>query len=96
MSGASTLTKSERFAIAMDDVRREFDIVSADCKYFIERAKELEAENAKLRELVCMMNRRDVLLPCMTSCNTKCRYYDDDICKRIASLMRELGIEVGE
>ena len=56
----------------------------------------LLAENAKLRELVSLMDRRDVLLPCMTSCNAKCCFYDSDTCERIASLMRELGIEVSE
>ena len=57
---------------------------------------EADAENAKLRELVSLMDERDVLLPCMHGCNAKCRLYDSDVCKCIASLMRALGIEVDE
>lgn len=41
MSGASTYTKAERFAMAMKSARQEFDLVSADCDYFITRAKKL-------------------------------------------------------
>jgi hypothetical protein len=54
----------------------------------------VRAENDKLRELVSLMDERDVLLPCMFGCNANCRFYSGDMCKRIGSLMRELGIEV--
>lgn len=79
MSGASTPTKAERFAMAMLSARREFDLVSADCDYFITRTKKLEAENAKLRKLV-----RDIYVQFDSTIDWT------DIERR----MRELGIEV--
>lgn len=55
----------------------------------------VEERCAKLRELTSIMAERDVLLPCMTSCNPHdCRFYDSDICSRIANLTRELGVEM--
>jgi hypothetical protein len=59
-------------------------------------ANSLRSENDKLRELVSLMDERDVLLPCMFGCNANCRFYSGDMCKRIGSLMRETGIEVSE
>jgi len=55
----------------------------------------LKAENAKLRELVGLMDGRDVLLPCWRGCDADCRFYDGT-CERIGTLMGELGFEVDE
>ena len=55
----------------------------------------LREENAKLRELVGLMDGRDVLLPCWRGCDADCRFYDGT-CERIGTLMGELGFEVDE
>ena len=55
----------------------------------------LKEENAKLRELVSLMEKRDVLLPCWRGCDAFCRFYGSH-CKRIGTLMGELGFEVNE
>ena len=55
----------------------------------------LREENAKLRELVGLMDVRDVLLPCWRGCDADCRFYGSH-CKRIGTLMGELGFEVNE
>ena len=56
------------------------------------RICDLEAENAKLWELVSLMNERNVLLPCMFGCDPDCRFYGGT-CQRIGILMRELGMQ---
>jgi len=53
----------------------------------------LEDENAKLRELVSLMDKRDVLLPCGRCCDADCRFHGSH-CERIGTLMDELGFEV--
>lgn len=92
MSGASTFTKAERFTVAMTSARREFDLVSADCDYFITRAKKLEAENAKLRKMV------HALLQCHiedTDTCSKCDFRSPLHGGCMADVMAdELGIEV--
>ena len=97
MSGASTLTYTERFSIAMSNAKREFAEVSEFCDHFAARAKELEEENDKLRELIRLMAERDSLLLCGHGCNPHaCKAYGSEICGSIACLSDELGIEVDD
>ena len=97
MDGASTLTYNERFSIAMSNVKREFDEVSGFCDYFSARVKVLEAENAKLRDLVRLMVERDDMLLCGHGCTpSTCKAYDSDVCERIGHLSNELGIEMDD
>lgn len=58
-----------------------------------DRTCKAEAENAKLRELVSLMDKRDVLLPCWRGCDADCRFHGSH-CERIGTLMDELGFEV--
>jgi len=57
--------------------------------------QDVQFENEKLRELVGLMDGRDVLLPCWRGCDADCRFYDGT-CERIGTLMGELGFEVDE
>ena len=97
MGGASTLTYNERFSIAMSNAKREFDEVSGFCDYFSARVKDLEAENAKLRELV-----NDMWI-CISHGSegwdcTGCKRDPDSVCImgicEFSQRMHELGIEV--
>ena len=49
----------------------------------------IKAENEKLRKLVSLMDKRDVLLPCRRGCDADCRFYGSH-CERIGTLMSEL------
>jgi len=69
--------------------------IDETCAGWAEAYETIEAENAKLRELVSLMDKRDVLLPCWRGCDADCRFYDGT-CERIGTLMGELGFEVDE
>ena len=98
MGGASTLTYNERFLIAMSNVKREFDEVSGFCDYFSARVKDLEAENAKLRELATRFADyvgQDRCEGCVTK--TRCNEGLIDECwllTEIREIADGLGIEV--
>jgi len=72
-----------------------FDFMVMQTVELIDENDKLKLENAKLRELVGLMDGRDVLLPCWRGCDADCRFYDGT-CERIGTLMGELGFEVDE
>jgi hypothetical protein len=71
----------------------DFERCNADLDRLEDENESLKTENAKLRELVSLMDKRDVLLPCWRGCNADCRFYGSH-CERIGTLMSELGFEV--
>ena len=79
-------------ALSNDDLWSHPEIVD-DVEKLADAYDELEAENAKFRELVTLMDKRDVLLPCWRGCDAFCRFYGSH-CERIGTLMGELGFEV--
>ena len=78
---------------ANERLRKSLEESEHDESMAWDRARKAEAENAKLRELVSLMDKRDVLLPCGRCCDADCRFHGSH-CERIGTLMDELGFEV--
>lgn len=70
-----------------------FDFMVMQNVELMDENDKLKLENEKLRELVSLMDKRDVLLPCWRGCNADCRFHGSH-CERIGMLMDELGFEV--
>lgn len=60
------------------------------CDVQCERIAELEAENAKLRELVAIFRSKEDIHPCINAQCLKCN--DAELCEREAELVCELGV----
>ena len=84
-----TVYDDMRGFIHAHDRNGRFDVATETTPMY-QMVDKAAAENANLRELVSLMDKRDVLLPCWRGCNADCRFYGSH-CERIGTLMGELG-----
>ena len=99
MSMLSSMTEKMRIMarLVRDYDHREISRSLRDAADTIDNLRgmcqDVQFENEKLREVVTLMDKRDVLLPCGRGCDADCRFHGSH-CERIGTLMGELGFKV--